>query len=60
MQLGYTIFIRNDRVSFHFWAKENLLKHQRVSKYDDNDCLKNLLLDFMFVLAAIFVKNSHT
>ena len=60
MQLVYTIFIRNDRVSFHFWAKENLLKHQRVAKYDDNDCLKNLLFGFMSVIAAKFVKNSHT
>ena len=56
MQLVYTIFIRNDRASLHFWAKENYLKHQRVSKYYDNVCLQNLLLRFISLLTGKFVK----
>ena len=36
-QLVYTIFISNNRASFHLWWKENLVKHQRVSKYYEND-----------------------
>ena len=27
-----------NRASFHLWRKEKLLKHQRVSKYYENDC----------------------
>ena len=37
-QLVYTIFISNNRVSFHLWWIENLLKHQKVSKYFESDC----------------------
>ena len=37
-QLGYTMFISYNRSSFHFWWKENLIKHQKVSKYYENDC----------------------
>ena len=59
-QLLYTMFIGNDRASFHFWAQEHLLKHQRVSKYCHNDCLKNVLSRFISLLTAKFVKNSHT
>ena len=29
----YTIFISNNRASFHLWWKQNFLKHQKVSKY---------------------------
>ena len=32
------MFISNNRASFHLWWKENLVKHQRVSKYYENDC----------------------
>ena len=32
-QLVYTVFISNNRASFHLWSMENLLKHQKVSKY---------------------------
>ena len=32
------MFISNNRASFHFWGKENLVKHQKVSKYYENDC----------------------
>ena len=29
------MFINNNRALFHLWWKENLLKHQRVSKYEN-------------------------
>ena len=32
-QLVYTMFISNNRASFHLWWNRNLLKHQKVSKY---------------------------
>ena len=38
----YTMFISNNRASFHLWWKENLVKHQKVSKYYEmivNYCL---------------------
>ena len=54
------MFIGNDRASFHFWAQEHLLKHQRVSKYYHNDCLQNVLSHFMSLFTAKLVKNSHT
>ena len=34
----YTMFISNNGASFYFWWKENLVKHQKVSKYHENDC----------------------
>ena len=58
-QLVYTMFISNFRASFHLWWKENLLKHQRFSKYYKNDCLQNFLLHYMSLLRAKFVKSSH-
>ena len=54
------MFIGNDRASFHFWAQEHLLKHQRVSKYYHNECLQNVLSHFMSLFTAKLVKNSHT
>ena len=35
---------------------ENLVKHQKVSKYYGHDCLQNFLLLFMFLLAVPNVK----
>ena len=32
------MFISNNRPSFHLWLNENLVKHQKVSKYYENDC----------------------
>ena len=37
-QLVYTIFVTNNQALFHFWWKENLLKHQKVSKYYEHGC----------------------
>ena len=34
----YTMFITNNHGSFHLWWKENLVKHQKVSKYCGQDC----------------------
>ena len=39
------------------WQKENLVKHQKVSKYYKNDCLKNSILLFMSLLKALIVRN---
>ena len=58
-QLVCTMFISNNRLSFHLWRKENLVKHRKVSKYYETDCLQNFLLLFMFLLTTKFVKNSH-
>ena len=33
------MFISNNRTLLHLWRKENLIKHQKVSKYYENDCL---------------------
>ena len=37
-QLLYTKFITNNHASFHFWWKKSLIKHQKVSKYYEQDC----------------------
>ena len=39
--------------------KENLLKHQKVSKCYETDCLQSFLLLLMHLLTAPNVKNSH-
>ena len=49
----------NNRPSFHLWRRKNLVKHEKVSKYYENDCLQNLLSLFMSLLTAKFVRNSH-
>ena len=41
------------------WWKENLLKHQKVSKYYESGYLKSFVLLFMFLLIAPIDKNSH-
>ena len=37
-QLVYTMFTSNNRASFRLWWKKNLVKHQKVSEYYENDC----------------------
>ena len=32
------MFIINSPASFDLWLKENLVKHQKVSKYYEHDC----------------------
>ena len=46
-QLVYFMFIINNRTSFHLWWKGNWLKHQRVSKYYENDCSYHLPFGLM-------------
>ena len=58
-KLVYTMFISNNRPSFQLWLNENLVKHQKVSTYYENDYLESFLLLFMCLLTAKFVKNSH-
>ena len=36
----YIMFVTNNLASFHLRSKENLVKHQIVSKYYENDCRK--------------------
>ena len=33
----YITLVSNNRASFHLWYTENLVKHQKVSKYYEND-----------------------
>ena len=42
--------ITNNHASFHLWLKENLIKHQKVSKYYDVDYknLKNFVAPFFY------------
>ena len=58
-QLVNTIFISNNRPSFHSWWNDNLVKHWKVSEYYETDCLQNFVLLFIFLLITKFVKNSH-
>ena len=43
-------FIINNHTSFQLWWKENLLNHQKVSKYCDYDCRKKLTKIIIFSL----------
>ena len=52
------MFIANNRASFHVRWKDNLVKHQKFSKYFDDDCLQNFLF-FLSLLTAPIVKNSY-
>ena len=36
------MFSTNNRVLFHLWRKENLVKHQKASKCYENDCISKL------------------
>ena len=37
-------------------VKKDLVKHQKVSKLYEDDCLQNFLLIFMFLLIAEFLE----
>ena len=54
------MFVSNNRPSIHLLVKGNLVKHQKVSKYYEIDCLQNFILFFMLLLTTKFVKTSHT
>ena len=36
------MFISNNRLSFHLWWNENMVKHRKVPKYYENDCRPTL------------------
>ena len=55
----YTKFIINNHALLHLWWRENLLKHPKVSKYYDKDCILNLFVPFMSLLTAPFIKSTH-
>ena len=48
------MFISNHRATFHLWRKENLLRHQKVLNYYENDCLQNFLLLFVSLLTGLY------
>ena len=52
------MFITNNKILFHLWRMKNLVKHEKISKYYDQDCLKNILLPFMSSLRAPIFKSS--
>ena len=45
-QLVFTLFITNNHDSFHLRWQEHFVKHQNVSKYYGQDCLKKFILHF--------------
>ena len=49
-QFGYTLFLNNNRTSFHLWWKENLVKYQKVSKYYENDCRSETWEEKLWIL----------
>ena len=51
------MFISNNSSLFHLWRKENLVKHQKVSKYYENDFSKNFNLKWNHVLAINFTES---
>ena len=51
-------FITNNHASFHLCWTENLLNHEKVSKYYEYDCLQNFILLFIPLLTTLIVKNS--
>ena len=53
------ILLLNNRQSFHLWRMGNLVKHRKVSKYYETDCLQNFLLRYMFLIITNFVKDNH-
>ena len=53
------MFVSNNRALFHLRWKKDLVKHQKFSKYYENDCLQNFLSLFMFLSTAKVLKNSH-
>ena len=58
-QLVYAMFRSNNRTFFHLRWKENLVKHQKGSKYYEIDCLQNFLLFFLFSLRTKIFKKGH-
>ena len=51
-QLVYVMFLNKIRTSFQLRGKENLVKHQHVSKCYEIDCLENFVFHFTRLLTA--------
>ena len=45
-QLVYATFITNNCASFYLWRKDNLVKHQKVTKYYVHDFSQGIKLYF--------------
>ena len=52
-RLVHTMFISNNHASFHLWLKEALVKHQKVSKYE-NGC-RERMKPWFFVTFSIII-----
>ena len=50
----------NNCASFHSWWKENLVKHERVSKYYENDCSSFLFGTFCRSRSGCLKKQEKT
>ena len=45
----------NNRASFHLWGKGNLVKHQKVSKYYENDYRSIYVVSMWFYFCFVFI-----
>ena len=50
-QHAYFIFITNNHAPFHIWQRKNLVKFQKVSKYNDHDCSIKIISYEVFQVA---------
>ena len=48
-QLVYIMLISNNRVSFHFWCRENLLKHQQ-----SQNIMEMIVLKIFFWILCLY------
>ena len=55
----YNNFISNNHTLFNLRWKENVQKHQKVSKLYDNYCLQKFVLSFLLLVTTPVVRNSH-
>ena len=42
--MAYTICITDNDAAFHMWQRKNLVKYQKVWKYNDHDCSIKVIL----------------
>ena len=52
----YSMLISSSGTSFHLWGRKKLEKHQKVSKYYENDCVQNWVFLFITLLTAPIVE----
>ena len=57
-QLDYKKFFSNNHASLNFLCNEDLVKHQKVAKYYDHDCLQKFILLLMSLLTTRIVKKN--